>query len=206
MAQAAHDYAGSTYDYYAARYGRDSLNNAGMTLISTVHYGEVNNAGWTGSQMVYGDGDGSTFGPFSYGLDVVAHELTHGVTQYTSNLTYLGESGALNEAMSDIFGAATEAYFRGLSSNTWKVGEDIYTPGTPGDALRYMNNPTLDGASRDYYPSRYTGSADNGGVHWNSGIANLAFYLIVQGGTPGHRELQQLLDGRLLRSTGHGAR
>lgn len=188
IAQAAHDNAGTTYDYYAVRHGRDSLNNAGMTLTSTVHYvdpyfGSPNNAYWTNSQIACGDGDGSSFGPFCSGLDVMAHEFTHGVTEYTVNLTYQNESGALNEALSDIFGAATEAYFRGISSDTWKIGEAIYTPGTPGDALRYMNNPTRDGSSRDYYPTRYVGSADNGGVHWNSGIANLAFYLLVQGGT-----------------------
>lgn len=186
IAQTAHNYAGTTYDYYWNRHGRDSLNGAGMTLISSVHYVDpisgTNNAFWTGSQMAYGDGDGVTYGPFGNGLDVVAHELTHGVTQYTTNLAYQNESGALNEALSDIFGAATEAWARGLSANTWRMGEDVYTPGTPGDAFRYMNNPTQDGSSRDYYPSRYTGTADHGGVHWNSGIANLAFYLLVQGG------------------------
>ena len=186
IAQTAHDYTGTTYDYYLSRHGRDSLNNAGMTLISSVHYVDPwsgpNNAFWTGSQMAYGDGDGTTYGPFGNGLDVVAHELTHGVTQFTSGLQYANEPGALNEALSDIFGAAVEAWARGLGSNTWKMGEDVYTPGTPGDAFRYLNNPTQDGSSKDYYPTRYTGSADNGGVHWNSGIANLAFYLIVQGG------------------------
>lgn len=183
-AQKAYDYSGNTYDYFSARHSRDSWNGSGAHIISTVHYStNYNNAFWNGSQMVFGDGDGSLFTGFARGLDVVAHELTHGVTQETADLIYSNESGALNEAMSDIFGNATEAYVRGVSSNTWKVGEDIYTPGTSGDAMRYMNNPTQDGSSRDYYPERYTGSLDYGGVHWNSGIGNLAFYLLSQGGS-----------------------
>jgi vibriolysin len=181
---AAHNNAGTTYDYYNTKYGRDSYNNNGATLHSTVHYRtNYNNAFWNGSQMVYGDGDGVTFSPLSQSLDVVAHELTHAVTSSESNLIYQNESGALNEAMSDIMGASTEAWDDGfVSSNTWLLGEDIYTPGTPGDALRTMADPAASG-DRDYYPDRYTGSADNGGVHTNSGIANLAFVLLVQGGT-----------------------
>lgn len=181
----AHNNAGTTYDYYSAKFGRDSLNNAGMTMTSTAHHRvNYNNAFWNGSQMVYGDGDGSTFIALSRDLDVVAHELTHGVTDNESDLIYQNESGAMNEALSDIFAAAAEAWAEGgINSNTWKLGEDIYTPGTSGDALRYLNNPTADGQSYDYYPERYTGSADNGGVHLNSGIGNLAFYLMVEGGT-----------------------
>ncbi len=184
-AMAAYNNAGTTYNYYSSKHSRDSYNGSGATITQTVHYSSnYNNAYWNGSQMVYGDGDGSTFAPLSKALDVVAHELTHAVTQYEANLTYSYESGALNEAMSDIFGAAAEAYSDGgVNSNTWKIGEDIYTPGTSGDALRYMNNPTADGSSYDYYPERYTGSGDNGGVHLNSGIANLSFYLMVNGGT-----------------------
>jgi vibriolysin len=183
-AQSGYDYSGSGYDYFWQRHGRDSWNGGGGNLISSVHYSTTyNNAFWNGSQMAFGDGDGSTFVGLARALDMVAHELTHGVTQATANLIYQNESGALNEAMSDVFGASSEAFVRGLSANTWKIGEDIYTPGTPGDALRYMNNPTLDGVSRDYYPERYTGSGDNGGVHWNSGIANLVYYLLCQGGS-----------------------
>jgi len=180
---AAHDNAGLTYDFYFSQFGRDSLNNGGMTLTSTVHYStNYVNAFWNGSQMVYGDGDGVQSGPLTV-LDVVGHELTHGVTNFSSNLTYSGESGALNEAMSDIFGASIEAYRDGaVSGNTWKVGEECWTPGTAGDALRYMNDPAAAG-DYDYYPTRYTGTSDNGGVHWNSGIANLAFYLMTMGGT-----------------------
>ena len=181
----AHEYAGVTYDYYWGVHSRDSYNAAGAQLRSTVHYSSsYNNAFWNGAQMVYGDGDGSQFGPFSRALDVVAHELTHAVTEYEANLVYSYESGALNEATSDILGVAAEAWKYGLiDSRTWKVGEDCYTPATAGDALRYMNNPTADGYSRDYYPERLTGSGDNGGVHGNSGIANLAVYLMTMGGT-----------------------
>lgn len=181
---AAHDNAGKTYDYYKARFNRDSYNGSGQTLSSTAHHQRnYNNAFWNGSQMVYGDGDGSTFTYFSKSLDVVAHELTHAVTEYESGLVYQNESGALNEALSDIFGVSATIYFDGgINSSTWLLGDDIYTPGTPGDALRYMNDPARAG-DRDYYPDRYTGSNDNGGVHTNSGIANLAYVLLVQGGT-----------------------
>ncbi len=185
-AQAAYNYAGNTYDYYKNIFNRDSYDNAGSTIISSVHYlSSYNNAFWNGSQMVYGDGDGSTFAPLSKALDVDGHELTHAVTERTAGLVYSNESGALNEANSDIFGNAVEAYTRNAgtpNANTWKVGEDIYTPSTAGDALRYMNDPALGGDS-DYYPTRYTGTADHGGVHTNSGIANLAFYMMVVGGT-----------------------
>lgn len=179
----AHDNAGFTYDYYWAKYSRDSYNGAGATLTTSVHYSKnYVNAFWNGTQMVFGDGNGVDSGPLTV-LDVFAHELTHAVTDTESDLIYSNESGALNEAMSDIFAAAVEAYRDGaVSGNTWKVGEECWTPGTAGDALRYMNDPALAG-DFDYYPTRYTGTSDNGGVHWNSGIANLAFHLMVAGGT-----------------------
>jgi Zn-dependent metalloprotease len=179
----AHDNAGLTYDFYASVLGRDGFDGSGGTITSTVHYQRnYVNAFWNGTQMVYGDGDGTTASPLVV-LDVVGHELTHAVTNHTSNLVYSNESGALNEAMSDIFGAAIEAYRDGaVSGNTWMIGEECWTPNVPDDALRYMNDPTR-GGDYDYYPTRYTGTSDNGGVHWNSGIANLAFYLMVSGGT-----------------------
>jgi bacillolysin len=182
---AAHNYAGNVYDYYKNVHNRDSYDNAGATIKSSAHYStSYNNAFWNGSQMVYGDGDGTQFIALSRALDVDAHELTHAVTERTAALTYSNESGALNEATSDILGNSCEAYTKNAgtpNSNTWKVGEDIYTPGTAGDALRYMNDPALAG-DIDYYPTRYTGTSDNGGVHTNSGIANLAYYLMVMGG------------------------
>lgn len=179
----AHNYAIATYDYYNNNHGRDSIDNNGMTMRSRVHYStNYNNAFWNGSEMTYGDGDGVTFVPLSQDADVVAHELTHGVTERESNLIYSYESGALNEALSDIFGAAVDRQEGANINDTWLIGEDIYTPGTPGDALRVMDDPQAAG-DYDYYPTRYTGSQDNGGVHWNSGIANLAFVLMVEGGT-----------------------
>ncbi len=181
-----YDHLGTTYNCYKVNFNRDSYNNAGATLMSSVHYGtNYVNAFWNGTQMVYGDGDGVTSAPLGRDLDVAVHELTHAVTSSESNLTYSNESGALNEGMSDIFAAYCESWTRSWATDAdvWMIGEDIWTPATAGDALRYMANPTQDGASTDYYPERYTGTADSGGVHWNSGIANLAFKLLATGGT-----------------------
>jgi vibriolysin len=180
---AAYDGTGATYEAYKAFWNRDSYNNAGAALISSVHYSNnYCNAYWDGSQMVYGDGNVSqNCLPLARAQDVTAHELTHAVTENESGLVYSGESGGLNEAMSDIFGAFTEAYVDGgktgtlaVSADTWKIGEDILPP-----ALRYMNDPAADGVSKDYYVSG-VGNVD---VHYSSGIANLAFYLLSQGGT-----------------------
>ncbi|MGZ0042736.1 M4 family metallopeptidase [Paenibacillus ottowii] len=171
----AHAYAAKTYDYYKSKFGRNSIDGRGLQLRSTVHYGSrYNNAFWNGSQMTYGDGDGSTFIAFSGDPDVVGHELTHGVTEYTSNLEYYGESGALNEAFSDVIG-------NDIQRKNWLVGDDIYTPNIPGDALRSMSDPTLYDQP-DHYSNLYKGSSDNGGVHTNSGIINKAYYLLAQGG------------------------
>jgi Zn-dependent metalloprotease len=181
-----YDHLGTTYNCYKTLFNRDSYNNAGAQLRSTVHHGtNYVNAFWNGSQMVYGDGDGVQSGMLGKDLDVTVHELTHAVTSSESNLTYSNESGALNEGMSDIFAAVCESWTRSWSTDAdvWKIGEDIWTPATAGDALRYMANPTQDGSSKDYYPTRYVGTSDNGGVHWNSGIANLAFKLLATGGT-----------------------
>ncbi|MNJ52399.1 Bacillolysin precursor [compost metagenome] len=115
------------------------------------------------------------FLPLSGDLDIVGHELTHGVTEFTANLEYYGESGALNESISDIIGNTIEG-------KNWLLGDAVYTPNTPGDALRSLSNPTLYGQP-DHYSNLYTGSSDNGGVHTNSGINNKAFYLLAQGGT-----------------------
>ena len=180
---AAYDGTGATYEAYKKFWNRDSYNNAGATLISSVHYStNYCNAYWNGTQMVYGDGNASqNCKPLARGQDVTAHELTHAVTENESGLVYSGQSGGLNEAMSDIFGAFTEAFVDGgktgtltVSANTWKIGEVVLPP-----ALRYMNDPAADGSSLDFY----TSSAGNVDVHYSSGIANLAFYLLSQGGT-----------------------
>ncbi len=179
-----YNHLGTVYDCYKTLFNRDSYNNAGAKLISSVHYSNnYVNAYWNGTQMVYGDGDNVTASDLSKSLDVTAHELTHAVTSATSNLTYSGESGGLNEAWSDALGNVCEWYGGGQanppSNNAFLVGEDVWTPGTAGDALRYMCNPSLDGASLDFWTAT-AGSVD---VHYSSGIANLAFCLLVKGGT-----------------------
>lgn len=200
----AHYGAAKTYDYFQTVHGRNGINGSngpGTTtsavggvplVVSRVHFGSnYNNAFWFNNQMTYGDGNGTSFSPLVT-LDIAGHEMTHGVTQYSANLTYANESGALNESMSDVFGALVELFARGGSptSDTWKIGEQAYTPATSGDALRYMDNPHLAGNGGytsdddpDHYSERYTGSADSGGVHINSGIGNKAFYLAAVGGT-----------------------
>jgi Zn-dependent metalloprotease len=189
-----YDQLGQVYACYQSLFGRDSYDNAGAPLISTVHHRDdpaepLTNAFWNGEQMVYGDSDGVQSASLALAFDVTAHELTHAVTERESGLIYANESGALNEALSDIFGAICEANVDGaISADTWKIGERVWTPNTPGDALRYMNNPTQDRYSRDFYPERIPSVAnpnrmnDQGGVHGNSGIANHAFYLLVTGG------------------------
>ncbi len=181
----AHDGASGVYDYYKAKFGRNGIDNNDMTMVSSVHLDRnLNNAYWTGSQMMYGDGDGQTLGDLTLSYDVIGHELTHGVTQHTAGLIYQGASGALNEAWSDILGAASKAAHNNTQQPDWLLGREAYTPNTPGDAIRYMDNPTKDNYSKDWWPERlsYSGG-DNGGVHGNSGIANLAFVLLVEGGT-----------------------
>ena len=200
----AHDGASGVYDYYATKFGRDSLNDNGMTLISSVHVGSNwNNAAFYNNQMVYGDGDGVNFSPLSGSYDVIAHELTHGVDSFEADLLYEKESGALSEGWADILGASAEAHRDGnVSANTWKLGEDVTSPGVPGDALRYMDNPAQDGYSADYYPERlYAGRCrpsnnnDACGVHGNSGIANLAYYLLVEGGTHPRGKTSEVVTG-----------
>ena len=177
----AHVNAGKVYDYYKKTFNRNSFDDKGAKLISTVHVGESwNNAAWNGVQMMYGDGDGKTFIPLSAGLDVIGHELTHAVTENSSDLIYQNESGALNEAISDIFGTLVEFYDN--RNPDWEIGEDIYTPGKAGDALRSMSDPAKYG-DPDHYSKRYTGTSDNGGVHTNSGIINKQAYLLANGGT-----------------------
>ncbi|WP_165898223.1 M4 family metallopeptidase [Tumebacillus sp. BK434] len=171
----AHYYAGLVYDYYYREHGRNSYDNNGATIKSTVHYSaNYNNAFWNGSQMVYGDGDGKNYLAFSGALDVVGHELTHAVTTKTAGLIYQDQSGALSESFSDVFGELIE----NKPNNNWLVGEAIVTPGVEGDAMRSLANP--EAYSHPDHMSKYVyTSADNGAVHTNSGIPNKAFYNVV---------------------------
>ncbi len=183
-AQNAHQYAGETYDFYFSQHGRDSMDNAGMDLISTVHYGVgYQNAFWDSTQMVYGDG-------FSQADDVVGHELTHGVTEHESNLYYYYQSGAINESFSDVWGEfvdLTNSSGTDTAGTRWQMGEDI-----PGfGAIRDMQDPTVfgdpDKMTSGFYYTVTCGSlgsqCDNGGVHFNSGVNNKAVYLMVDGDT-----------------------
>jgi len=188
VADQAYDWLGATFEFYQAAYGRDSIDGSGLPLISTVHYGQsYDNAFWNGSQMVYGDGDGTLFGNFTGPLDVTGHELTHGVTQSTAALEYYGQSGALNESISDVFGVLVKQYHLGQTSDQadWLIGQGLLASGVQGVALRSMKAPGTayddpqlgkdpQPADMAHFVNTYR---DNGGVHVNSGIPNRAFYL-----------------------------
>jgi thermolysin len=200
----AHTYAGWTYDYYFKRHNRRGLDGNDLELLSIVHPVRRDdirlypnnivstfylNAFYAGDGvMVYGEGlppglrltTGQRVEFLAGALDVVAHELTHGVTDFTSQLVYQGESGALNESFSDMMAAGAEFYFSGTAPGTadWVLAEDVFVPG----GIRSMQNPLAFG-DPDHYSLRFTGSEDNGGVHTNSGIPNHVFYLAVVGGT-----------------------
>jgi len=199
----AHYGAAKTFDYYQTVHGRNGIDgnygpgtttaiaNGVSIVASRVHFGSgYNNAFWYQNMMSYGDGDGTTFSPLT-STDVCGHEMTHGVTERTANLTYSKESGALNESWSDIMGAMVELYADGgvVTTNTWLIGEDIYTPGTAGDALRRMDNPNAVGDPDHYSLRLYQGTCtpsnanDQCGVHTNSSISNHAYYLMAAGGT-----------------------
>jgi len=210
----AHAYTGFTYDYYFKRFGRRGLNNANNPITSFTNLVKVDdltrNLAIYGTDildyyinafylhpgvMVYGVGlpsnftaGGQRYKNFAGSIDIVGHELTHGVTRFTSNLIYLNESGALNEAFSDMMGTGIEFFFQPAGNGSMQAdylcGEDIVT-GTaafPLNGIRSQQNPQLFG-DPDHYSIRYTGTQDNGGVHINSGIANNAYYLAIEGGT-----------------------
>lgn len=184
----AYDYSGSTYNFYKDIFERNSIDTRGMKLDSTVHYGEdYNNAFWNGTQMVYGDGDGEIFQRFTKSIDVIGHELTHGVTQYEAALEYEGQPGALNESFSDVFGSLVKQYALKLKADKadWLIGAGLFTNKIKGVALRSMkepgsayNDPTIGKDPQPGHMKNYVETAsDNGGVHINSGIPNRAFYL-----------------------------
>jgi Zn-dependent metalloprotease len=180
----AFDSAGITYDFYEQVLQRNSIDGSGMRIESSVHYSQsFNNAFWNGSQMVYGDGDGKLFTGFTGSIDVIAHELTHGVTQYLvpgGGLVYDGQSGALNESMSDVFGSVVKQWHLQQTPQTadWLIGAGIMTPAV-GKALRSMAKPGDASVtwSGDDQPATMAGYVENGDVHTNSGIPNHAFYL-----------------------------
>jgi thermolysin len=199
----AHVYQGWVYDYYYKRFGRHGLDDHDLDIIGIVHPlarsdaslytpstvgNYINNAAYIGDGfMLYGDGDGRQFDYFAGGLDVIAHELSHGVTDYTSQLEYQNESGALNEAFSDIMGTSVEYYFEKPGQGPQKgpnflIGEDI-TKTAPG-FVRSLQNPIAGGTPDHYSLRQFIGTAtDNGGVHVNSTIVSHAFYLAIAGGT-----------------------
>lgn len=171
----AHYYAGRVYNYFKNVHGRDSYDGLGSDIPSIVSVNTINttndyrnNAAWIGDKMIYGDGDGTKFRATSGAIDVVAHEITHGVTQTSAKLVNQGQAGALNESMSDVF-----AYF--IDPQDWLIAEDIYTPAVAGDGLRSLANP--DAYGQPSHMSKYLNTtADFGGIHTNMGIPNKAAY------------------------------
>ncbi|SFR99908.1 Thermolysin metallopeptidase, catalytic domain [Microbacterium sp. cf046] len=187
----AFDGLGATFDFYWDAYRRSSIDGAGSPLLATVHYGrDYDNAFWNGERMVFGDGDGEVFVGFTGSLTVIAHELTHGVTEFEGGLLYQGQSGALNESISDVFGALTEQHHRGQTAAEadWLIGAGIFTEAVQGVALRSLAAPGTayddDVLGRDPQPAHMDDyvqtTDDNGGVHINSGIPNHAFYLTAR--------------------------
>ncbi len=188
----AYDGLGATFDLYWDVYGRNSIDDAGLPLLGTVHYGaDYDNAFWDGQRMVFGDGDGQLFNRFTIAVDIMGHELTHGVTEATAGLEYHDQPGALNESISDVFGSLVKQRAQvppqTADQADWLIGAGLFTPQVNGVALRSMrapgtayDDPVLGrdpqpGHMRDYVNT----PADNGGVHINSGIPNRAFYLLA---------------------------
>ncbi len=194
----AYDYLGATYDLYYDIYGRNSIDDNGMSLAATVHYDEIyENAAWNGQQMIFGDGDEALpeeeriFNRFTKAVEIVGHELTHGVVQYTSRFVYWDQHGALSESFADVFGSLVKQYLRNQKAAVadWLIGEGLLTSNVNGQALRSMkapgtayDDPLLNG--KDPQPDHMDDFAhvdyDNGGVHINSGIPNHAFYVASQ--------------------------
>jgi len=192
----AYDGSGYTYDLYNNVYQRNSIDGSGMRLDSTVHYRVgYDNAFWNGEQMVYGDGDENLpvserlFNRFTISLDVIGHELTHGVTQFEAKLTYSQQPGALNESMSDVFGSLVKQYHLQQTSGEadWLIGQGLLTENVKGVALRSMkapgtayDDPVLGKDPQPAHMKDYVNTInDNGGVHINSGIPNHAFYVVA---------------------------
>ena len=189
-ANRAYDGLGAVHRFLVGMLKQNSLEGAGLDLGGTVHYGlHYDNAFWDGTQMVMGDGDGEIFESFTSSLSVIAHELGHGLLQYTTNLAYRGQPGALNESISDVLGALVEQFVSGedAASASWLIGKGLFTDKVRGRALRSMAAPgtAYDDLilGKDPQPATMAGyvetAEDNGGVHMNSGIPNHAFYLFA---------------------------
>lgn len=188
----AFDSTRKTYDFYYEVLKRDSIDGKGMQLRSTVHFDRnYGNAFWNGRQMVYGDGDGTIFADFTLDLDVTAHEITHGVTQHILNFEYVGQSGAINEHFSDVFGTLTKQYSLGqtVKEANWLIGDKILmgagairsmkAPGKAYDTPLLGKDPQP-ARMGDYVHMPNDEENDNGGVHINSGILNRAFFLVAR--------------------------
>lgn len=186
----AYDGLGATYDFFWQIFERHSIDDDGLALNAIVHFGmDYNNAFWDGQQMVFGDGDGDLFNRFTVALDVIGHELTHGVTEDEAQLQYFNQSGALNESMSDVFGVLVKQYVlqQEAQSADWLIGAGLLTANVRGVALRSMRAPgtAFDDPilGKDPQPAHMRDFVrtfeDNGGVHINSGIPNHAFYLVA---------------------------
>ena len=191
----AHSNAGFAYEYFRTTFGRNSINGNGGTVLSVINVSDedgsgLDNAFWTGTAMFYGNGD-TAFEPLARSLDVAGHEIAHGVVQNTANLRYMGESGAMNESFSDVFGVL-------IDRDDYLLGEDVVNRNVfPSGALRDMANPNNGGTrlgDPGYQPDRVTqqffGNQDNGGVHINSGITNRAFFLVAN--TIGRDKAEQI--------------
>ena len=181
---------GETHDLYRQVFERASIDDNNLPLVATVHFGDdYDNAFWDGERMVFGDGDGIVFTRMTASLSVIGHELAHGVTQYSANLVYQGQSGALNESVSDVFGCLVEQRSLGHSADdaTWLIGLGLFTDQVEGEALRSLRAPGTayndDVLGKDPQPAHMRDyietTDDNGGVHLNSGIPNHAFYLVA---------------------------
>ncbi|MEA2720306.1 MAG: hypothetical protein QOJ39_2170 [Candidatus Eremiobacteraeota bacterium] len=187
----AYRMAGETLGFYAAVFERNSIDDRGMPVASTVHFGtSYQNAFWNGAQMVYGDGDGEVFASFTTCLEVAAHELTHGVIDADAGLAYEGQSGALSESISDVFGSLVKqrSLNRDVADADWLIGAGIFGPGVACAGLRSLaapgtayDDPLLGG--RDPQPSHMRNLVESGSddhfVHVNSGIPNHAFFLFA---------------------------
>ena len=184
----AYDGLGHTFDFFADVFQRNSIDDNGLPLNATVHYGDgYNNAFWNGQRMVFGDGDGTLFNRFTIALDIIGHELGHGVTEDETGLVYMQQAGALNEHLSDVWGSLIKQKVRKQTAKQadWLIGAGLLTKSVQGKALRSMaepgsayDDPTLGKDPQPGHMNDYVETVqDNGGVHINSGIPNRAFYL-----------------------------